>query len=237
MKKKEIIFIILALLTFQLYFCNSRTTNENVETESQDSISTNLDATLGEEEEVSESQLFDSREREKWQNPTLVLRKLGSLENKKIADIGSGTGYFTFPLALRAKKVIAIDIESKFLDYIEEQKVDYPPRIANVIETRLTEEDDPSLHNGEVDIAFMVNVYSYLQNRIEYLKKVKNGLNNGGIILIVDFKKGNLPIGPTDEYKIQPDQVVKELKEAGFKIEEKDTDSLQYQYIIKASKP
>jgi len=236
LNKNEIILTIVLLLSLT-FSCNSdKSSNSDEETNLADSIVENNNLTeFDSSEMVEESEfIFDTREREKWQNPTLVLQKLGDIENKKIADIGSGTGYFTFPLALRADKVIAIDIEPKFLDYIEDQKADYSPKIANTIETRLTTEDEPSLQKNEVDIAFMVNVYSYLQNRVEYLQKIKTGLARNGILLIVDFKKGNLDIGPSDDLKIASSQVVDELKQAGFKIVEEDTKSLQYQYIIKA---
>lgn len=53
-----------------------------------------------------------------WQKPDLVLNTLGNLENKVVADIGAGTGYFSFRLAMRAKKVIAIDIDKDVLDTI-----------------------------------------------------------------------------------------------------------------------
>ena len=44
------------------------------------------------------------------------------LDGKTVADIGAGTGYFAFPLAKKAAKVIAIDIDQRFLDYIEQRK-------------------------------------------------------------------------------------------------------------------
>ncbi len=231
MSKNETISFILLLLIFSFSCNNKKSEGDN---NISDSLMTSQDTVVEEEIADLEDQLFDRNEREKWQNPALVLRKLGDIENKKIADIGSGTGYFTFPLALRAEKVIAIDIDPKFLDYIEEQKVDYPAKIANAIETRLTEEDNPGLQPGEVEIAFMVNVYSYLQNRTDYLEKVKSGLKKGGFILIVDFKTGELPIGPNDDLKVAPDVVKDELTSAGFSNVELDMSSLQYQYIIKA---
>lgn len=176
----------------------------------------------------------EDRERNKWQKPGLVIDKLGKTQNKVIADIGAGTGYFTFPLAEVSEKVIAIDIESAFLDYIEDLKLDYPRQVSESIETRLTVENDPMLKKNEVDAVLMVNVYPYLNNRIEYLEKVKEGLKENGIILIVDFKKGGIPIGPEEELKISADTVAAELRKAGFEVEEKDEKSLDYQYIIKA---
>lgn len=177
---------------------------------------------------------YEDPERRIWQNPDLVLEKLGNTENKVVADIGAGTGYFTFPLAAVSQKVIAIDIQPTFLDYIEDLKLDYPRDISDVIETRLSVENDPMLQEGEVDAVLMVNVYSYLNNRVEYLKKVRKGLSANGVILIVDFKKGNIPVGPEEELKVEETEVSAELKAAGFRIVETDAGSLQYQYLIKA---
>ncbi len=234
MIKHVITSFVFLLLTFAFWSCSSKRSASNEEELDSAQLSADTVIEVVDNNQNIEDQLFDRTEREKWQNPALVLRKLGDIENKSIADIGSGTGYFTFPLALRAGKVIAIDIDSKFLDYIEEQKVDYPPRIANSIVTRLTEENDPNINPGEVDIAFMVNVYSYLENRSEYLKKIIPGLKKGGYILIVDFKSGEMPIGPSEELKVTPSQVKSELEDAGFNNISIDMNSLQYQYIIKA---
>ncbi len=65
---------------------------------------------------------FEDPARAQWQKPDEVIASLGSLEGKTVADIGAGSGYFTFPLAKKAAKVIAIDIDQRFLDYIEQKK-------------------------------------------------------------------------------------------------------------------
>ncbi len=173
--------------------------------------------------------------RGKWQNPTLVLNKLGPLKGKVVADLGCGTGYFTFPIASRAKKVIAIDIQQQYLDYIEDRKLEASHSNADKIETRLTVEDDPDLKPEEADVVLMVNVYYYLKDRPQYMKKVLKGIKKGGILVLVDFKPGDLPVGPA-ENKVPVRQVLSDLKKAGFKILEVDLNSLQYQYIIKAQR-
>ena len=155
-------------------------------------------------------------ERGAWQNPDLVIRKLGNLENKIVADIGSGTGYFTFPISRNAEKVLAIDIEQ-----------------AEVIETRLTVADEPNLHANEVDAVLLVNVYYYLDERVNYMKIVHNALKENGVLVLVDYLPGDLPVGPSNN-KPTPDEVVVILKESGFKEIDVDQKSLQYQYIITA---
>ncbi len=177
---------------------------------------------------------YENVERSDWQNPSLVLQKLGDIRGKTVADIGAGTGYFTFPLARIAKSVIAIDIDERFIHYIDDRKLEYDESVSNNIHTRLTQENDPGLDDGEVDAVLIVNVYHFLTNRVRYLGKLKHGLKQGGVIVIVDFKKGDLPVGPQDIEKEDVERVTGELLVAGFEIIEIDENSLDYQYIIKA---
>jgi SAM-dependent methyltransferase len=176
---------------------------------------------------------FEDNDRGTWQNPELVLAKIGDLEGKTVADLGSGTGYFTFRIALRASKVIALDIEQRFLDYIEDRKLDLPPSVAKKIETRHTPEDTPNLQPGEADVVFMVNVYYYLDRRVEYMQKVRSALKPGGLLVLVDFKPGEMAVGPIED-KVPLSKVISDLQKSGFNIVEVDNSSLQYQYIVSA---
>src|SRR5262250_2336948 len=51
---------------------------------------------------------FEDPARKEWQKPDEVIAGLGPLSGKTVADIGAGTGYFSFPTAARGAKVIAI---------------------------------------------------------------------------------------------------------------------------------
>jgi len=181
----------------------------------------------------TELNLETEKDRGSWQNPDLVIDKLGEISGKIVADIGSGTGYFTFPISKSAKRVLAIDIEQRYLDYIEDRKLELPIDQADVIETRLTVENEPNLHADEVDAILMVNVYYYLNDKFAYMNIVNNALRNDGILVLVDFKLGTLPVGPSGK-KNSPEEVMENLKSAGFIDIILDTESLQYQYIITA---
>lgn len=180
---------------------------------------------------------YEDPKRQNWQDPKLVIEALGDLQNKSIADIGSGTGYFTFQLAVPAKKVIAIDIEQRFLNYIEDRKTEmYDKDLAAKIETRLTQPNDPLLASEEVDVVLIVNTISFIDDREQYLQRVRNGLTAGGLVVIVDYEMGDMPVGPADQFKVHQDKIVSELRSTGFRITSVDTSSLQYQYLIKARK-
>jgi hypothetical protein len=56
----------------------------------------------------------------------------------------------------------------------------------------------------------------------------------GGKLLIIDFKKTDLPIGPPKNLKLDAAQVEAELRGAGFRNIRIDDTTLDYQYIITA---
>ncbi|MHA7099424.1 class I SAM-dependent methyltransferase [Roseivirga pacifica] len=182
-----------------------------------------------------QSPLKEDEERTDWQNPNLVLDVLGNLEGKTIADIGAGSGYFTFKMAKNAEKVIALDIDPNALEYIQSQK-----RIvgdwANNIEARLTPPDVPNLLPQEVDAALLVNTYHFLPNQQKYLPRLLEGIKPGGLFVLVDFKLGEIPVGPSDQFKGKPEDVRRDLRRAGFRSIDIDTKSLEFQYIITAKK-
>ncbi len=180
--------------------------------------------------------VWEDKDRAIWQKPELVISHLGDLSEKTVADIGAGTGYFTFRLVPKAKKVIGIDIDSRFINFLDSIKVKLPMPLAKRFESRLAKPEDPMLRTGEADVVMIVNTYAYIENRSAYLDLLKKGMSRDGELLIIDFKRNNIPVGPPDEFRVSVTQVETELKKAGFKIEKTDTESLDYQYIVLAQK-
>ncbi|MBU6342426.1 MAG: class I SAM-dependent methyltransferase [Bacteroidetes bacterium] len=180
---------------------------------------------------------FERKDRGIWQKPEMVISLLGNLEGKTVADIGAGTGYFTFRLVPRAKKVIGIDIDQRFIQFMDSVKVRMPEVYKNRFETRLAKANDPLLAPEESDAVVVVNTYGYIENRVRYFKTVWKGMKPGAQLLIIDFKKNNLPIGPPEEFRVSLPDVEKELNASGFIITKIDRESLDYQYIVIAFKP
>ena len=166
------------------------------------------------------------------QKPDEVIAGLGPLAGKTVADIGAGTGYFSFPIADRGAKVIAIDIDQRFLDYIKARK--QKEKTKGEIEVRPTTPDSPGLKPGEADLILIVDTWHHIENHAAYLKKLREALHRGGTLVIIDFKKKKTPEGPPPELRLAPTEVESELRAAGFTIASTDEKTLPYQYIIKA---
>jgi ubiquinone/menaquinone biosynthesis C-methylase UbiE len=175
---------------------------------------------------------FEDPSRAEWQKPEKIIAGLEPLGGKTVADIGVGTGYFAFPIAKKATNVIAIDIDKRFLDYIDHKKK--TQQIGANIETRLTAPDSSGLKSSEADMVLIVDTYHHIEDRVENLKKLKKCLRKGGVLVIIEFKKKKTPPGPPVELRLAEEQVESELKSAGFTVVSADRDTLPYQYVIKA---
>ncbi|MEM8899420.1 MAG: methyltransferase domain-containing protein [Bacteroidota bacterium] len=176
---------------------------------------------------------FDSPSRLAWQKPDTLLYYLDNftrdgLSGRSIAEIGSGSGYISYRLAKLADKVIAVDVDQRFLDHIESVRGDWP-EVSDKLETRFTGYDDPGLKENEVDKVIIVNTYHHIENREEYLQKLKGVCKE---IIVVDFKKGELPVGPPDEMKLSAQEVLAEAYQAGITSARVDDKVFPYQYII-----
>jgi ubiquinone/menaquinone biosynthesis C-methylase UbiE len=191
-------------------------------------------------EETSEEGFYadyESTDRLIWQQPEAVIGMLGDLTGKTVADIGAGSGYFTKRLALRAKKVIAIDIDQRFLHLLDSIVTrELPTDIRQRIEPRLAEPHDPHLQAGEVDAVLIVNTYMYMAERQNYLRTLLPAMSKKAKILIVDFKKTPTPIGPPETIRLDAATVARELGEASFHRVTTNEKLLQYQYAVLAQK-
>lgn len=178
------------------------------------------------------AQRFDSPERDAYQQPEKVLAYLGDIRGKKIMDIGAGSGYFSIKLAQAGAEVIAADVNDEFQDYLR-SRLERENLKDLKIALRKIPYDSPELKSSEVDMVFLANTYHHIEDRVAYFAKVKNGLGASGELFIIDYFKTDLPVGPPMDHKISMDQVVSELKAAGFSDFEVEVDLLPYQFIFR----
>lgn len=181
-----------------------------------------------------ESKSDDNKNRDVWQHPEYIINLLGDLSDKTIADLGAGSGYFSFKLLSKAQKVIALDIDQRFIRYMNQKISDYPENLRTRFEARLADNEDPKLSENEVQAILVVNTYIYINDRVKYFSKLRKSISDHGKLVIVDFKNIDLPVGPPKSIKLSGNQIVQELKEAGYKNITLDNNTLEYQYIISA---
>ena len=168
--------------------------------------------------------LLERPERDSYQKPDEVVRALGLKPGEIVADIGAGTGYFARRFALQVAKVYAVDISARLLERVAEGA---PANLRTILATA----DDPGLAEASVDTVFFCNVLHHIGNRGAYYRKLDKALKPGGRIVIVDFYKRQLPVGPSAGMKLSEKQVIAELEAAGF-VRTDSFEFLLYQYFL-----
>lgn len=170
------------------------------------------------------ARVLEDPSRDAWQKPHDVVMALSLKPTDTVADIGAGTGYFTRRFARHAGKVYAVDIDEKLLTIAAKGA---PPNLQTIVATP----DDPRLPERSVDMVFFCDVLHHIENRSAYYRKVGSALKQGGRVVVIDFHKKELPVGPSPSMKLADEQVVAELGKAGFALV-KRMDLLPYQYFL-----
>jgi ubiquinone/menaquinone biosynthesis C-methylase UbiE len=170
------------------------------------------------------AKVLEDPSRDEWQKPHDVVMALGLKSTDAIADIGAGTGYFARRFANHAGKVYAVDIDPELLAIAGKNAP------AN-LKTVLAAPDDPRLPEHSVDIVFFCDVLHHIENRAAYYPKLAKALKPGGRIVVIEFYKKDLPIGPPPSMKLSDAEVIAELGSAGFTLASR-LDILPYQYYL-----
>jgi ubiquinone/menaquinone biosynthesis C-methylase UbiE len=174
---------------------------------------------------------LERTERETQEQPQLVIDALEIKPGQTIADLGAGSGYYSFriaPLVGPNGKVLAIDIEPRMLEAIAERA--RREHIANVTTVRSSAQD-PNLAPGSVDLLFMVDVYHELEYPYEVMTKVRTALKPGGRVALVEYRAEDPDVLIKPLHKMSERQVRREMQAAGFK-HVKTVRTLPLQHLI-----
>jgi arsenite methyltransferase len=170
------------------------------------------------------ARVLEDPSRDEWQKPHEVVMALELKPTEVIADIGTGTGYFARRFARHAAKVYAVDIDEQLLAIAR-------AKAPKNLETILAAPDDPRLPEHSIDTVFFCDVLHHIENRPAYYTKLAQALKPGGRIVVIDFFKKPLPVGPPVSMKLSDDELIAELKKTGF-VMSKRLNVLPYQYFL-----
>jgi predicted methyltransferase len=177
------------------------------------------------------TKVFDDPGRDEWQKPAEVVAALGLKAGMSVADLGAGTGYFLPHLAPALAPhgvVYAVEPESTLLDHIR-QRVG-AEKLSGVVPV-LASFDDPHLPPERIDLVLVVDTYHHIDARRSYLRGLRGCLKPLGRIAVIDWKPGEIPVGPPPEHRIAREVVIDEMRDAGFALVD-DRDLLPYQYFL-----
>jgi ubiquinone/menaquinone biosynthesis C-methylase UbiE len=161
---------------------------------------------------------LESPDRDRWQKPDEVLQALGLRAGDVVADIGAGGGYFTEKLARRlapSGHVYATDVQEVMIKNLRKRVAQQALTNVTVIRAGF---DDPMLPSASCDLALFSSVYKEIQEREEYMKKIRTALKQNGRVAILEYRPEEPSPGPPRRYRLPETRVVAEMEAAGFRL-------------------
>jgi len=157
----------------------------------------------------------DTRSEE--ENTNQAIEKITLPANGVVADIGAGTGYYSFKLAAKVPrgKVYAVEVQDEFISYLKNKKRTLNDSVVQVIKGSSI---SPNLPDNSVDLAIMVDVYHELEYPQEMLRSISKALKSNGKILLIEYRGEDPAIAIKALHKTTVAQLDKELGANGFKL-------------------
>ncbi len=180
-------------------------------------------------------EFLERPERARWQKPDDVVAALRLTGTETLADVGAGSGYFTFRFAraLPKGKVVATDIDPEMVRHVHHKVMS--EGIANV-QAVLADPTDPTV-DAAADVVFLCDVFHHVQGREAWLGRLSSEMKPGARLVVIEFREGKLPEGPPEAAKIPRAKLTAMLRDAGFVLKSENTELLPYQILLDLEKP
>lgn len=140
-------------------------------------------------------------------NPDLIIGNFGIQEGMKIADFGSGSGYFTIlmgELTGEGGLVTALDIMESALETVRSKAKNEGLRNIQTVRSNLEILGSSGLSSDSQDFVLMANILFQSDKKDEIIKEAHRVLKEGGLLVIIDWKKGTGGFGPPDNLRLDP---------------------------------
>jgi precorrin-6B methylase 2 len=175
-----------------------------------------------------------SRERE--ERPDLLLAALALTPGMAVADVGAGTGYYSWQIAGRVGqegRVYAVDVQPQMIELLKEKMRQRGVRNVQPVLGTATE---TGLAPGSIDLALMVDVYHELEHPREIVDSVLRALRPGGRLVLVEYRAEDDRVPIKRLHKMSVAQIRRELGAQGL-LWQQTVDTLPWQHIVIFRKP
>jgi ubiquinone/menaquinone biosynthesis C-methylase UbiE len=178
---------------------------------------------------------LERTERVEEERPDQVVEQMKLKPTDVVADVGAGTGYFSFRIgrAVKQGKVFAVDIQPEMLAVIEKRKGQL--KVDNVVALRGSE-TDANLPENSVDVALLVDVYHEFSFPREMMMSVVKALKPGGRVVQIEYRGEDPGVPIKRVHKMTVAQCRKEMSAVGLAWKE-TKEFLPQQHFIVYEKP
>jgi ubiquinone/menaquinone biosynthesis C-methylase UbiE len=177
--------------------------------------------------------MYEHGDRDAWQQPERVIEALALRPGDRVADLGSGGGYFTRRLARAVEpggRVYAVDVDAELSAWLERKLAE--EGIANV-EMVLATAEESGLPPGGVDLIFTSDTFHHLPDQGPYFARVKQALAPRGRVAIVEYAPDKAGwFARTFGHATPREEIVAALEGAGYRVAAEHTFLERQSFVI-----
>lgn len=173
--------------------------------------------------------------REQEERTDLLVKNMKLSKSDHVADIGAGSGYFSFrisPLVPKGK-VLAVDISPQMLGIIRAKKS--KGTFTNVF-TVQSSIKSTTLDEESIDCALIVDAYHEFSYPREMASSIFKALKKEGRLILIEYRKEDPSVPIKLLHKMTQKQAIKEISQVGF-VWKKTLDFLPQQHFMVFEKP
>jgi SAM-dependent methyltransferase len=173
---------------------------------------------------------LERAEREGEEAPGRAVRGLKLAPDAVVADVGSGSGYYTFRIAplVPLGKVIGVDIQPEMVEFLANKTRKLG--VENVV-SHLGAIDSIGLPADSIDAVILVDAYHEFSHPNEMMQSIVHALRPGGRVYLLEFRgeDPDVPIKPL--HKMTQLQAIAEMEKVGL-VHRRTDDFLPWQHLM-----
>jgi len=172
-----------------------------------------------------------------FMNPDIIVESFGLQPGMKVADFGSGSGYFTILIAKKVGEngvVTAVDIMENALETVRARASAGGLNNLQTIRADLEVLGGSGLMDNSQDVVLLANILFQSNKRPEIAREAKRVLASGGFLIFIDWKKGGGGLGPPEANRVDAQEIKSIFENEGLSfVREINAGAFHYGMVYK----
>jgi len=173
--------------------------------------------------------------REKEERTDLLIQNMGLKKGDQVADVGAGSGYFSFRMAelVPEGKVLAVDISPQMLGIV---RAKIASKKVNNVKPVLSTIKDIKLPANSIDCVLIVDAYHEFSHPREMAQSIFDALREKGRLVLIEYRMEDPTVPIKLLHKMTQKQAIKEISQVGL-VWKKTLEVLPQQHFMIFEKP
>ena len=170
-----------------------------------------------------------------FSDPNTIVAALNIPPGAVVADLGAGTGAFSFVLAQKVGptgKIYACDVQKDILTRLENDARERHITNIQTVHSNVEVHQGTKLRDASVDWVVVANVLFQIEDRPGFIKEISRILKPGGSAVLVEWSESFGNIGPHEKEVIGKTEAGRLFSEAGFMPLPQVIDAGSHHYAI-----